>query len=58
MSHELVQKFYLIIELVHRLKISQDFLKQVLGNFDPPLETPLVSALSSTNNTTSTELLI
>ena len=31
MSHVLVQQFYLRMELVHRLKISQDFLKRGLG---------------------------
>ena len=35
MCHVLMQKFYLIMELVHRLKISQDLLKQGLGQLLP-----------------------
>ena len=31
--HVLVQKFYLIMELVDRLKMSQNFLKQGLEQF-------------------------
>ena len=43
----LVQKLHLIMELVHRLIKSQNFLKWVeyraWGNFDPPLDPPLVN---------------